>query len=74
MLVSGVQQSDSVIRIHTSSLFKILFTFMLLQNIEQNFMGCINNKFSLVQQLEMYFTFKVRRGGCEEISLAQGKE
>ena len=34
VLVSGVQQSDSVI--HTSILFQILFPFRLLQNIEQS--------------------------------------
>ena len=36
VLVSGVQQSDSVIRIHVSILFQILFPFRLLQNIEQH--------------------------------------
>ena len=36
VLVSGVQQSDSVIRIHASILFQILLPFMLLQNIEQS--------------------------------------
>ena len=36
VLVSGVQQSDSVIHIHVSILFQILFPFRLLQNIEQN--------------------------------------
>ena len=35
MLVSGVQQSDSVIPIHVSVLFQMLFPFRLLQNIEQ---------------------------------------
>ena len=35
MLVSGVQQSDSVIHIHVSILFQILFPFRLLQNLEQ---------------------------------------
>ena len=34
VLVSGVQQSDSVIHIHVSILFQILFPFRLLQNIE----------------------------------------
>ena len=34
VLVSGVQQSDSVIHIHVSILFRILFPFRLLQNIE----------------------------------------
>ena len=36
VLVSGVQQSDSVIHIHVTILFKILFPFRLLQNIEQS--------------------------------------
>ena len=38
VLISGVQQSDSVISIHThvSILFQILFPFRLLQNIEQS--------------------------------------
>ena len=35
MLVSGVQQSDSVIHIHVSILFQILFPFRLLHNIGQ---------------------------------------
>ena len=36
MLVSDVQQSDSVIHIHVSILFQILFPFRLLQNTEQS--------------------------------------
>ena len=36
MLVSGVQQSDSVIHIHVSILFQIRFPFSLLQHIEQS--------------------------------------
>ena len=36
MIVSGVQQSDSVIRIHLSFLFQTLFPFRLLQSIEQS--------------------------------------
>ena len=36
VLVSGVQQSDSVIHIHVSFLFQVLFPFRLLQNIEQS--------------------------------------
>ena len=35
VLVSGVQQSDSVIHIHVSILFQILCPFKLLQNTEQ---------------------------------------
>ena len=34
ILVSGVQQSDSVSHIHVSILFQILFPFRLLQSIE----------------------------------------
>ena len=36
VLVSGVQQTDSVIHIHVSILFQIIFLFRLLQNIEQS--------------------------------------
>ena len=36
VLVSGVQQSDSVIHIHVSILFQILFPVRLLQNIEKS--------------------------------------
>ena len=36
LLVSGVQQSDTVIHIHVSILFQILFPFRLLQSIEQS--------------------------------------
>ena len=36
MLVSGVQQSDSVLHIHVSILFQIPSPVRLLQNIEQN--------------------------------------
>ena len=36
VLVSGVRQSDSVIRIHVSILFQILFPFGLLQSVEQS--------------------------------------
>ena len=35
VLVSGVQQSYSVIHIHVSALFQILFPFRLLHKIEQ---------------------------------------
>ena len=34
VLVSGVQQSDSVIHIHVSILFQTLFPFRLLKNTE----------------------------------------
>ena len=36
VLVSGVQQSDSVMHIHVAILFQILFPFRLLQSIEQS--------------------------------------
>ena len=36
VIVSGVQQSDSVIHIHVSILFQILFPFRLLHHIGQN--------------------------------------
>ena len=36
VLVSGVQQSDSVVHIHVSILFQILFPFGLLHNNEQS--------------------------------------
>ena len=35
VLVSGVQQSDSVAHIHVFIIFQIIFLFRLLQNIEQ---------------------------------------
>ena len=38
VLVSDVEQSDSVIHIAVSILFQILFPFRLLQNIEQSFL------------------------------------
>ena len=38
VLVSGIQQSDSVIHIHASTLFQILFEFRLLQSIEPSSM------------------------------------
>ena len=36
VLVSGVQQSDSIILIHVSVLFQILFPVRLLCNVEQS--------------------------------------
>ena len=36
VFLSGVQQSDSVIRIHVFILFQILFPVRVLQNIEQS--------------------------------------
>ena len=38
VIVSGIQQSDSGIHIHVFILFQILFSFGLLQNIEQHFL------------------------------------
>ena len=40
VLVSGVQQRDSVIHTHVSILFQILFLFKLLHNIEQSSLYC----------------------------------
>ena len=36
VLVSGIQQNDSIIHIHVSILFETLFPYGLLQNIEQS--------------------------------------
>ena len=36
VLVSGVQQSDSIIHIYVTILFQVLFPFQLLPNIEQS--------------------------------------
>ena len=36
MLVSGVQQRDSILHTHVSILFQILFPFRILRNIEQH--------------------------------------
>ena len=36
MLVSGIQQSDSILHIHVPIFFQILFPFRLLDNIEQS--------------------------------------
>ena len=36
VLVPGIQQTDSVIHIHVSILFQILFPFRLLQSTEQS--------------------------------------
>ena len=36
VVVSGIQQSDSVIHIHVSILFQIIFPFRLLHNTEQS--------------------------------------
>ena len=41
MLVSGVQQSDSFIHMHTSILFQILFPFRLWPSIEQSSLECV---------------------------------
>ena len=41
VVVSSVQQSDSVIHINVSILFQILFPFRLLQNMEQHSLCCI---------------------------------
>ena len=36
VIVSGVQQSDSVIHIHVSFFFQIIFPFRMLHNIEES--------------------------------------
>lgn len=36
VLVSGIQRSDSIIHIHVSILFQILFPVRLLCNVEQS--------------------------------------
>ena len=41
VLVSDVQQSDSIIHIHVSIRFQILYPIRLLQNVEQSSPGCI---------------------------------
>ena len=38
VLFSGEWQSDSVIHVHVSILFQILFPYKLIQNIEYNFL------------------------------------
>ena len=40
LLVSDVQQSGSVIHIHVSILFQILFPVRLLQDVEQSSLCC----------------------------------
>ena len=40
VLVSGVQQSDSVIHIHVSIILQNLFPFRLSQNIEPHSLSC----------------------------------
>ena len=34
VLVSGIQQSDSIIYIHISTLFQVLLPYRILQNVE----------------------------------------
>ena len=48
MLVSVVQQSDSVIHIHVSILFKILYPIRLLQNVEQSSLCYIVGPLSVI--------------------------
>lgn len=40
VLVSAIAQSESVIHIHISVFFKILFPSRLLQSIERSFLSC----------------------------------
>ena len=48
VLVSDVQQSDSVIHIHVSILFKILYPIRLLQNVEQSSLCYIVGPLSVI--------------------------
>ena len=49
VLVSGIQQSDSVIYIHVSILFQVLFPLRLLQNIEQSSLCFIKSSFEKLE-------------------------
>ena len=53
VLVSGVQQSDSVIDIHIFILFQILFSYRLSQNVEQS-------SLSYVQQVLLDYLFCIQ--------------
>ena len=63
VLVSDVKQSDSVIRIHVSILFQIIFPFRLLQDIEQRSLGytlvylLYNGVYLLIPNPEFIFNF-----------------
>ena len=60
MLVSGIQQSDSVIRIHVSILFQVLLPFRLLQNIEQSSLCyTVGPYFQLLVSLIFFYCFLV---------------
>ena len=56
-LVSGVEQSDSDIHIHVSTLFQILFPMWLLHNIEQNSL-CYTVGPCLLSILNIAYRFK----------------
>ena len=47
VLVSGVQQTESVIHIHISTLFQILFPYRSLQSTEQSFLCHIVSSYQL---------------------------
>ena len=47
VLVSGVEQSDSVIHVHISILFQILFSYRLLQSIGSSSLCCIIGPYCL---------------------------
>ena len=47
VLVSAVQQSESVMHIHISTLFQILFPYRLLQSIESSSLCCTASPYQL---------------------------
>ena len=63
VLVSDVKQSDSVVRIHVSILFQIIFPFRLLQDIEQRSLcytlvyPLYNGVYLLIPNPEFIFNF-----------------
>ena len=56
LLVSGIQQSDSMTYIHVSILFQILFPFRLFHNIDQSSLCYIEGS-CLVQSLSRVWLF-----------------
>ena len=56
MLLSGIQQSDSVIYIHVFILFQTPFSFRLLQNIEQSSLCCtVGSRSFSILNIEIQF-------------------
>ena len=69
VLVSAVQQGNSVMRMHRSILFQILFLYRLLQRMESSVLGCtvgpcVLLSFSLGEMRNEQF--------CQEWKLTQG--